>query len=200
MPIDEDPMRVRGSFYLASSGNGFGAKAGGANQNSKSPRAKKVNPTGRLGHPKKKMKLRLEPLGPRNMGVRSSNTGRNGPSGTDGMVDVQEQSTINATRVRGKEHFLMLHSLCLQGNGEKTSERGSMRTLDNQVRAQKIYMDHMQQLSGKEKTSKRQNSKMATIDNGRQQTKSRIEITEGIRTSRAQLNDSNMSQIKTKED
>lgn len=111
-----------------------------------------MNPTGRLGHPKKKMKLRLEPLGPRNMGVRSSNTGRNGPSGTDGMVDVQEQSAINATR----------------GNGEKTSERGSMRTLDNQVRAQKIYMDHMQQLSGKEKTSKRQNSKMATIDNGRQ--------------------------------
>ena len=151
MPMDEDPMRVRGSFYLAKAGkSGFGA---GAKQ--KSPRPKKVSPNGRLGLPKKKAKLRLEPLGPRNMHIRNSNTGRNILTGIDDIDG--EQPANDATRVRskGKDQFLMSHSLCLQATEVRTSERGSMRTLDNQVRAQKIYMSHMQQQLGKEKTGKR---------------------------------------------
>ena len=69
MGVAEDPMRVRGSFYMAKPGKGaFGAGK------SKSPRGvgKKPSPTGRLGLPKKKAKLKLEPLGPRNVGVRAS--------------------------------------------------------------------------------------------------------------------------------
>lgn len=66
--VDDDPMRVRGSFYLAKTG-----KSGFGTGKSKSPRAKKVSPNSHLGLPKKKAKLKLEPLGPRKMGVRGSN-------------------------------------------------------------------------------------------------------------------------------
>ena len=75
MPEEDDPMRVRGSFYLATKS---GTKGFGMGK-SKSPRGgpKKQSPNGRLGMPKKKAKLKLEPLGPRNVGVRGSQTGRN---------------------------------------------------------------------------------------------------------------------------
>ena len=50
--MNDDPMRVRGSFYLAK--DGFGGKEGfGGKQASKSPRSKKISPN-RLGLPKKK--------------------------------------------------------------------------------------------------------------------------------------------------
>lgn len=59
--MNDDPMRVRGSFYLAK--DGFGGKEGfGGKQASKSPRSKKISPN-RLGLPKKKKQLRLAPLG-----------------------------------------------------------------------------------------------------------------------------------------
>ena len=65
--IEEDPMRVRGSFYMAKSGaggfGGFGEKAV-----IKSPRDKKSTSPGggKFMVPKKKAKLRLEPLKGRN--------------------------------------------------------------------------------------------------------------------------------------
>ena len=70
-------MRVRGSFYLAKAGKG-GFGTGTGNNKSKSPRgsaamAKKVSPAGRLGYPKKKAKLKLEPLGHRGFGIRGGN-------------------------------------------------------------------------------------------------------------------------------
>ena len=65
--VTEDPMRVRGSFYLAKQGEPFGQKVK-QQQNSKSPRQKKSQQN-RLGFPKKKAKLKLAPLGPRNVGV-----------------------------------------------------------------------------------------------------------------------------------
>ena len=59
---EEDPMRVRGSFYLAQPGmEGFGTK-----QKSKSPRGAKRAYSNKIGFPKKKAKLRLEPLANRN--------------------------------------------------------------------------------------------------------------------------------------
>lgn len=59
---EEDPMRVRGSFYMAKNGaGGFGALAG----LSKSPREKRAGGTRIASFPKKKAKLRLEPLKPR---------------------------------------------------------------------------------------------------------------------------------------
>ena len=71
MAVQDDPMRVRGSFYFAKAGKG-----GFGTGKSKSPRGpaatKKISPTGRLGFPKKKAKLKLEPLGHRNVGVRGS--------------------------------------------------------------------------------------------------------------------------------
>ena len=72
-----------------------------------------MSPNGRLGLPKKKAKLRLEPLGPRNMHIRNSNTGRNILTGIDDIDG--EQPANDATRVRskGKDQFLMSHSLCL---------------------------------------------------------------------------------------
>lgn len=57
--MNDDPMRVRGSFYLGKTGmDGFGG-----NQASKSPKSKKVSPPNRIGYPKKKKQLRLAPLG-----------------------------------------------------------------------------------------------------------------------------------------
>ena len=56
-------MRVRGSFYMAKGMDKFASKQGGGQ--SKSPRQKKQSPH-RINLPKKKAKLRLEPLGHRN--------------------------------------------------------------------------------------------------------------------------------------
>lgn len=62
-----------------------------------------------------------------------------------------------------------------------------MRTLDNQVRAQKIYMSHMQQKLGNEKTGKRKNSKKVgvttTIDRGLKPN-NHMEVSESVRSSR----------------
>jgi hypothetical protein len=57
---EEDPMRVRGSFYMAKSGGGMA----GFGKAMKQPLSKKQSPN-RIGLPKKKAKLRLEPLKPR---------------------------------------------------------------------------------------------------------------------------------------
>ena len=68
----EDPMRVRGSFYLAKPNEAFARRMQQQHKQSKSPRQKKVSPN-RLGFPKKKAKLKLAPLGPRGIGVNNSN-------------------------------------------------------------------------------------------------------------------------------
>lgn len=62
-------MRVRGSFYMAKKLEKPIGKSGGAGADSKSPRQKKLSPN-RLNLPKKKQKLRLEPLGPRSVAAR----------------------------------------------------------------------------------------------------------------------------------
>ena len=98
-------MRVRGSFYLAKGKGGFGTGK------SKSPRGagKKPSPSGRLGLPKKKAKLKLEPIGPRNIGVRASG------SGVNKQIDEVEgeQLMMDPIRVRDRGHFTLTCVLCV---------------------------------------------------------------------------------------
>ena len=69
--LNDDPMRVRGSFYMA---KGLDKPVGKQHRpepafGQKSPRNKKLSPN-RISLPKKKQKLRLEPLGPRTTAAR----------------------------------------------------------------------------------------------------------------------------------
>ena len=101
----------------------------------RSPKAKKNSPN-RLGVPKKRAaKLRLAPLNPRAGGPMKNNYGVSTPESQHYDVD---SSNIEANRVSS---FLFFSNFSyfsrLQGSQqqERTSNRGSMRTLDKQARA-----------------------------------------------------------------
>lgn len=80
-------MRVRGSFYMAKKLEKPIGKSGAAGADSKSPRQKKLSPN-RLNLPKKKQKLRLEPLGPRTVAARPFVTAE--AQNADNAAELQE--------------------------------------------------------------------------------------------------------------
>eukprot|EP00353_Schmidingerella_taraikaensis_P015996 CAMPEP_0185606718 /NCGR_PEP_ID=MMETSP0436-20130131/4972_1 /TAXON_ID=626734 ORGANISM="Favella taraikaensis, Strain Fe Narragansett Bay" /NCGR_SAMPLE_ID=MMETSP0436 /ASSEMBLY_ACC=CAM_ASM_000390 /LENGTH=183 /DNA_ID=CAMNT_0028238369 /DNA_START=1522 /DNA_END=2076 /DNA_ORIENTATION=- len=132
---------------------------------SKSPRQKKS--PNHISLPKKKAKLRLEPLGPRN----ATRPFATADPTTDNAAVVQDGDIPKSSAV------------------ERRSYRGPMRTLDSKVRARNIYLSHLKQKMNQERGSaKRLNSKriVAMVD-GALKPRNRIEIAGSLRGSRQQL-------------